>query len=66
MNEMVSMSEVQRIEQFLAMAERSHKNRRGSLQLVAKLRGWHAAGQHSPEIRRKLESLIGRFGNAEF
>lgn len=63
---MTSMGEVLRIEQFLERGERVHDNRRGCLQLVAKVRSLLAAGTESTAVRRKLEQLVGRFGNVEF
>ena len=63
---MVLMSELLRIEMILQIGQRTLENPVVCRSSVAKMRRWLAAGQHSAQVRTKLEQLLGRFGNARF
>ena len=59
---MVSISELTKIEMILAQAA----DARICADYVNKIRRWLAAGQATPDVKRRLEHLIGRFGNVRF
>ena len=59
---MVSISDLMKMESIL----RQGQNVQLCGQYVQKLRTWLAAGQSSPEVHRRLEQLVARFGNARF
>jgi hypothetical protein len=63
---MTSLNEVLKIGQQLERGERTHDNRRACVALVARVRQLLSSGTESVEVRRKLEQLVGRFGNARF
>ena len=56
---MVTIAELTKMENVLVQAN----NPRTCGDHVKKLRRWLAAGQTSPDVKRKLELLLGRFGN---
>ena len=56
---MVTIAELTKIEGVLAQAS----DRRMCGEHVQKIRRWLAAGQSSPDVKRRLELLLGRFGN---
>ena len=59
---MVTIGELAKIENVLVQAN-DPKVRIDSMQ---KVRRWLAAGDAAPDVKRKLEQLVGRFGNAKF
>jgi hypothetical protein len=58
----VSLAELVRIEGTL----RRGTDPRTCADYVRKIRTWRASGQASVEVARKLEQLIGQFGNSRF
>jgi len=63
---MVSVGELQKIEGILREGERSGQNTRMCKDYVGRIRMWLAKGRNPVDVRRKLEQLISRFGNARF
>lgn len=63
---MLAMSELLKIEGALQRGGNTGADPSGCRESAAKLRRWLAAEQHPLPVRRKLEQLIGRFGNARF
>jgi hypothetical protein len=59
---MVSIGELTKIEQALCRGS----DARACNEHVRKIRMWLATGQASADVARKLEQLVGRFGNARF
>ena len=63
---MVSVSELSRIENILRQGEQGGDNGRVCKDYVGKIRRWLASGESPADVRRKLELLIGRFGNIRY
>jgi len=59
---MVTMGELAKIENVLVQGT----DARACGENVLKVRRWLAAGGATRDVRRKLEQLVGRFGNAKF
>ena len=59
---MVSIGELTKMENAL----RQGQNARMCNDYVAKLRVWLASGKEPPDIKRKIELLVARFGNVRF
>ena len=59
---MVTIGDLARIESILVQAN----DLRACTDSVQKVRRLLAAGGAAPDVRRKLEQLVGRFGNARF
>ena len=64
---LVSMAELAKVENSLRRGEIARDDQRACKEYVGKIRRWLAAGgQNPPEVRRKLEQLLGRFSHAQF
>ncbi len=63
---MVSVSELSRIEEMLRRGERDVGKARICKDYIGKIRRWLSSGESSADVRRKLEQLISRYGNARY
>ena len=59
---MVTIGDLTKIESILIQGN----DPRACTDSVQKVRRWLAAGGAAPAVKRKLEQLVARFGNAKF